>query len=55
MFRALNGLRNGLAPRSILVDYEKSAIKAFMEGYPHVEPRGCYFYFQQSLEKNSDA
>jgi hypothetical protein len=55
LFMALNGLREGLAPRSILVDFEMAAINAARALYPGSDIRGCYFHFQQSLWRKIQA
>ncbi|CAG7729463.1 unnamed protein product [Allacma fusca] len=45
----LQKLQPGLAPSSIITDFEYAAINAFREAFPESEMRGCFFHFQQCL------
>lgn len=55
---ALKNLHPGLAPTTIMTDYEMAEINAFKHIFPNAEHKGCFFHFcqcfyrhiQQSLE-----
>jgi hypothetical protein len=49
LFDELRMLADNLAPRTIMMDFERSAISAFQESFPGAEVRGCFFHFQQCL------
>ncbi|CAG7729356.1 unnamed protein product [Allacma fusca] len=40
LFSTLKGLQNGLAPRSLMTDFEQGPINAFREAFPQTEIRG---------------
>ena len=39
----------GLAPRSILMDFEAAAISAFRERFSHATLKGCFYHLSQSI------
>lgn len=46
---ALKALSPGLAPRTIMSDYERSSINAFEDAFPLAEQKGCFFHFAQAV------
>src|SRR5581483_10066797 len=44
----LKALRPGLAPTSIMTDFEQASLKAFAECFPQTDRRGCFFHFRQA-------
>lgn len=49
MIQAIKHLQPGLAPATILSDFERSAINAFKGEFPNAVFTGCFFHFQQCI------
>jgi len=47
----LKALRPGLAPISIMTDFEAALLKAFSECFPNTDQRGCYYHFRQAIHR----
>jgi hypothetical protein len=39
----------GLAPKTIMSDFELASINAFRETFPQAEQKGCFFHFSQAI------
>lgn len=48
VFGQLKKLHPGLAPISIMSDFEQASRNAWSHCFPHVEQRGCFFHFRQA-------
>jgi MULE transposase-like protein len=44
----LKELRPGLAPISIMTDFEQALLNSFASSFPDVDQRGCFFHFRQA-------
>lgn len=55
MFEALKSLKPNLCPKTIMVDYEKTAINAIKTEFSSSEINGCFFHMSQCgvIFKNS--
>jgi len=51
IFEQLKTLQPGLAPNSIMTDYESALLKSFTEAFPTTERRGCFFHFRQAVRR----
>jgi hypothetical protein len=51
VWEKLKILQPGLAPISIMTDFESPLLKAFSESFPRTERRGCFFHFRQSVHR----
>ena len=43
----------GIAPRSIIIDFEAAARNAVLEVFDGVEVSGCNFHFKQAINRNA--
>jgi hypothetical protein len=46
-FSALKSIQPGLAPVTVMTDFEKSSINAIKTVFPNVTQQGCFFHFAQ--------
>ena len=51
MFEILKNLVPNLAPKRILLDFEKAAMNAAKIAFPQTDMRGCYFHLAQSITR----
>ena len=47
MFEKLKELRPNLLPLSIMTDFEQATQNAFLDTFPSIELRSCFFHFRQ--------
>lgn len=52
IFTELKSLQPGLAPISIMTDFETGLRNAFVKAFPQVTLRGCWFHFRQCNVKH---
>lgn len=52
ILKALKVSRPGLAPITIMTDFERALINAFRSEFPTATHRGCFFHFRQANFKN---
>lgn len=55
LFDALKNLQPGLAPVSIMTDYERAAINVMRTAFPTARQSGCFFHFKQCIYRRIQA
>lgn len=49
LLTTLKEIKPNLNPKSIMTDFERSAINAFKYVFPNIKQNGCHFHFAQSI------
>lgn len=49
LFEGLKNLKNGLRPKTIMIDFEKGVINAISKQFSDTEISGCFFNFSQAI------
>ena len=49
LLEQLKSLKHDLAPKTIMIDFEKAMINSLQLAFPQTEIKGCYFHFCQSI------
>ncbi|KAG8180604.1 hypothetical protein JTE90_018222 [Oedothorax gibbosus] len=55
LFNAIKSLNPQLNPQTILLDFERAAMNAFLASFPTASVRGCFFHFSQAIWRKIQA